>query len=178
MIATIATGPFSTFHFQNLQPYGVIGNAVTLPLVEFVAMPCAVIGVLALPFGLDRPVWLVMGWAVEGVLRLSEWVASLSGSIVTVPAFGPGVLIVMVLAILLATIPISSLRGLALVPAAVAIALAWGTPRQDVYVARDGSGAAVRGRDGRLALVGRVPAFIAEQWLKADGDPGAPTIRA
>jgi len=28
----------------------------------------------------------------------------------------------------------------------------------------------VRAADGRLALIGRTPAFVAEQWFKADGD--------
>jgi competence protein ComEC len=41
----------------------------------------------------------------------------------------------------------------------------------DLYLDRDGAGAAVRGASGRLVLVGRSPAFVVEQWLKADGDP-------
>jgi competence protein ComEC len=46
-----------------------------------------------------------------------------------------------------------------------------GTPaRMDVFVARDGASVAVRGPDGRLAIVGSASAFVAEQWLRADGD--------
>jgi competence protein ComEC len=39
----------------------------------------------------------------------------------------------------------------------------------------------VRGSDRRLAIVGRVPAFVAEQWLRADGDARKaddPSLRA
>jgi competence protein ComEC len=68
LVASLATAPFSGFHFQNLQPYGLLGNAATLPLVSFVVMPCAVLGTIAYPFGLDRPVWWAMGWAVRTVL--------------------------------------------------------------------------------------------------------------
>jgi competence protein ComEC len=181
LVATLATAPFSGFHFQNLQPYGLLGNAATLPLVSFVVMPCAVLGTLAFPFGLDRPVWWLMGLGVQLVLKLSEWVASLGGSIVTVPGFGAGALLLLVLALLWATLFVSGLRWLALAPAALGLAAAWSTPRQDIYVARDGSGAAIRGREGRLVVVGRVPAFTAEQWLKADGDArnaSDPTVRA
>ena len=170
LVATLATAPFGTYHFQNLQPYGVIGNAATLPLVSFAVMPAAVIGVLALPFGLDRPVWTTMGWAVEGVLRLSAWVAGFPGSIHVVPAFGGGALLLLVAALLLATLPGTSLRLLALVPLAAGLAAASATPRPDVYVARDGSGAAVRRADGRLVVLGPVAAFTVEQWLRADGD--------
>ena len=46
---------------RRLNPYGLIGNALALPLVSLVVMPSAVLGVLAYPFGLDRPVWQLMG---------------------------------------------------------------------------------------------------------------------
>jgi competence protein ComEC len=39
-----------------------------------------------------------------------------------------------------------------------------------IYVDRAGIGAAVRGADGKLGLIGRPSAFTVEQWLKADGD--------
>jgi competence protein ComEC len=181
VVATIETGPFGTYHFQNLQPYGVIGNAVTLPLVSLVVMPSAVLGVIAFPFGLDRPIWIVMGWAVAAVLALSEWVSGIAGSVVIVPAFGAGALLLFVAAILCATLFVSGLRWLALAPATLGLWAAATAIPPDIYVARDGTGAAIRGRDGRLIVVGRAPAFIAEQWLRADGDsrkPAAADLRA
>lgn len=181
LVASLATGPFSTFHFQNLQPYGIIGNAATLPLVSFVVMPCAVAGVAAFPFGLDRPIWIVMGWGVAAVLRLAQWVTALDGSVMVVPAFGMGALALLVAAIVIATLPVSSLRLAAFVPGAIGLWLAGTAPRPEVYVARDGSGAAIRGRDGRLVGVGRAAAFTMEQWLRADGDPRRatdPSLRA
>ncbi len=38
----------------------------TLPLVSLVVMPAAVLGILATPFALDRPVWWTMGWPCAG----------------------------------------------------------------------------------------------------------------
>ena len=181
LVASLATAPFSGFHFQNLQPYGLLGNAATLPLVSFVVMPCAVLGTIAYPFGLDRPVWWAMGMGVQAVLGLAGWVASLGGSTVTVPAFGSGALLLFAGALLCATLFVSGLRWLAVAPAALGLVAAFSAPRQDIYVARDGSGAAIRGREGRLVIVGRVPAFTVEQWLKADGDarkPADPTVRS
>jgi competence protein ComEC len=181
LVASVATGPFATFHFQQIQPYGIIGNAATLPLVSLVVMPCAVLGVLAYPFGLDRPVWTVMGYGVEAMLRLAEWVAGLGGAIVTVPAFGTGVLLLLAATLLLATLPSGTLRPLALAPALLGLAAAAAGTRPDIYVARDGSGAAIRGREGRLVVVGRVSAFTIGQWLRADGDgrrPDEASVRA
>jgi competence protein ComEC len=172
-VASLATAPFSAYHFQTANPFGLVGNALTLPLISIVVMPAAVIGVLALPFGLDRPVWEVMGVAVERVLKVSGWVADFDGSTLVVPAFGPGTLALFIAALTLATVLVSPLRWLAVIPGAAAMVLG-GTPeRQDVFVDRTGAGAVVRGREGRLVGVGKPSAFVLEQWLKADGDARA-----
>jgi competence protein ComEC len=76
----------------------------------------------------------------------------------------------MALGLITLTLLISPLRLAAVVPATVGLWLATSHKGFDIYVDRDGAGAAVRGSDRRLVLVGRVPAFVAEQWLRADGD--------
>lgn len=170
LVASLATAPFAAYHFQNLNPYGLIGNALALPLVSLVVMPSAVLGVLAYPFGLDTPVWMLMGLAVEKVLDVSAWVGGFSGSTVVVPALGIGALALLSLGLLVLTIPVSHLRWLALVPAGAGLAFAAAPQRYDIYVDRDGAGAAIRNAHGQLTLVGRPSAFVLEQWLRADGD--------
>jgi competence protein ComEC len=174
LVAGFATAPFAAYHFQTLNPYGLIGNTLALPLVSFVVMPAAVLGVLAYPFGLDGPVWQVMGWAVARVLEVSALVGGIGGSTVVVPAPGIAALGLLSLALLVLTLPASSLRWLAVVPAAVGAAFAAAPDRHDIFVDRDGSGAAVRSADGRLTLVGTPSAFVTEQWLRADGDARSP----
>ena len=61
--ASVATGPFATYHFQNLQPYGVIGNGLTLPLVSFVVMPGALSGSSPTRSGSTAPSGGRWGWA-------------------------------------------------------------------------------------------------------------------
>jgi competence protein ComEC len=170
LVATVATAPFSVYHFQTLNPLGLIGNALALPLVSLAVMPAALLGVLALPFGLDRPIWRLMGVAVEQVVDVSTYVSSFQGSTLVVPAIGAGAFGLLALALLLVTLPASGLRWLALVPAGVGLAFASAPQRSDIFVDRDGSGAAIRGRAGRLVLVGKPSDFVAEQWLRADGD--------
>ncbi|MBF9195201.1 ComEC/Rec2 family competence protein [Microvirga terrestris] len=170
LVASIATTPFAAYHFQSLNPYGLIGNALALPLVSAVVMPSAVLGVLAYPFSLDRPVWQVMGGAVEQVLAVSAWVGSFSGSTVVVPALSIGALALLSLGLLILTIPASSLRWMALVPAGIGLALTMVPDRYDIFIDREGAGAAIRGSQGQLALVGRPSNFVTEQWLRADGD--------
>lgn len=174
LVAQIATAPFATYHFQTVQPFGIVGNALTLPLVSLVVMPSAVLGMLAYPFALDRPVWWLMGLAVRGMLEISGWIAQFGRATLVLPAFEPGAMIWLAAALLIATLPVSRLRLLALLPAGIGLALAAAPTRFDIYIDRDGAGAAVRGRDGRLAVLGRPPGFVLEQWLKADGDGRRP----
>ncbi|MCJ2017493.1 ComEC family competence protein [Methylobacterium sp. E-065] len=170
LVAQIATAPFATYHFQTIQPFGLIGNALTLPLVSLVVMPSAVIGCIAYPFALDRPVWWLMGQAVGGMLAISHWIAGFERASVVVPAFGTGALAALTAALLLATLPVSQLRWLALPPVLLGLGLMAQPERHDLYVDRQGWGAAVRGPDSRLAILGSPSGFVLEQWLKADGD--------
>jgi competence protein ComEC len=175
LVASLATAPFAAYHFQTLNPYGLIGNALALPLVSLVVMPAAVLGVLAYPFGLDGPVWRVMGWAVAQVLEVSSWVGGIAGSTLVVPALGVAALGLLSLALLLVSLPASALRWVAVLPAGIGLAFAADPVRFDVYIDRDGSGAAIRSVGGQLSLVGRPSAFVIEQWLRADGDGRLPS---
>ena len=170
LVAQIATAPFATYHFQTVQPFGLIGNALTLPLVSLAVMPAAVLGILAYPFALDQPVWWAMGLAVKGMLTISTWIAGFGHATYVVPAFGVGALALLAVALVTLTLPASSLRWLGLVPAVLGLALAIRPARPDIYIDREGGGAAIRDRSGRLTTLGRPPSFVLEQWLKADGD--------
>jgi competence protein ComEC len=175
LVAGLATAPFAAYHFQAVNPFGLVGNALALPLVSLAVMPAALLGVLAYPFGLDRFVWMAMGAAVEGVLQVSAWVASFPGSNTVVAAFGPGALLLFAAALLLVSLFATPLRWAAVLPAAAGLALAAHPQRFDLYVDREGAGAAVRGRASRLVLLGRPSAFVIEQWLRADGDARGPS---
>ncbi|MDR7038004.1 ComEC/Rec2-related protein [Methylobacterium sp. BE186] len=170
LVAQIATAPFATYHFQTIQPFGLVGNALTLPLVSLVVMPAAVLGILAYPFALDQPVWWLMGQAVRGMLAISGWIGGLGQANVGVPAFGTGALALLAAGLLVAVLPASRLRCLCVVPLGLGLLLAASPERQDIFIDREGRGAAVRGEEGRLVALGRPSSFVLEQWMKADGD--------
>jgi competence protein ComEC len=170
LVASLATAPFTAYHFQTLNPLGLIGNALALPLVSAVVMPSALVGMVAYPFGLDRPVWTLMGFAVSQVLDVSSWVSGLSGASVGIPSQNVSFLLCAALALLLATLMTSSLRWLSLIPAGFAVAAVLAPERVDIMADRSGTGALVRGEGGELALVGHASTFVADQWLQALGD--------
>jgi competence protein ComEC len=172
VVAELTTAPFALYHFQQLQPLGLLGNALVLPLISVVVMPAALIGMIALPFGLDAAVWIAMGWGVELMLVLARFVASLPFSVLPVPAPAGWTMALAVFGLVWMALWTSLIRWAGLPMVVLGFALAWIGPRPDLFVAADGKGAALRGSDGRLALIGPSPGgFALEQWLRATGDP-------
>lgn len=174
--ATCATASFMAFHFHELSPYVLIGNPLTLGIIEFFAVPCALLGAALAPLGLDGPVWVYLGLGINLVLWAARLIASAPGAGLHVPAFAPWAIAPLALGVLCVVLWRSwAWRALALPCFALGLAGAVAGPRFDVMIAPGGEAAAYRSLDGRLRLLGKRPnLFAAEQWLRADGDGAAP----
>ena len=99
------------------------------------------------------------------------WVTSLPGAVGRVRAFGTGPLLLATAAILLVCLLRTPLRWSGAVLALIAGLWAVATPLPDILVSGDGQAAAIRGRDGRLAVLhSNRDSFAIKEWLAADGD--------
>ncbi len=170
--ATGATASFMAYHFHDLSPYVLVGNPLTLSIIEFFAVPGALVGAALYPLGLDGPVWLYVGFGIRFILWVARFIADAPGSTVHLRAFAPYALPFLALAVMSATIWRTWVFRASAIPlAVVGLIGAMSGPRYDVLVAPSGDQAAVRDADGKLMIVGkRFNAFAAEQWLTADGD--------
>jgi competence protein ComEC len=171
MVAGAATTPYVAFHFHRVAPYGVLANLLAMPVVSAWVMPMGILGVLTLPFGFDAPFWQLMGHGIDWMIAVALWVTSLPGSVGHVRAFGSGALLLGTAGLLLVCLLRTPLRWSGAVLAVIACLWALDAPRPDVLVAADGRTAAIRGPDGRLALLaGGHDTFALKDWLAADGD--------
>ncbi len=179
--ATGATASFMAYDFHEMNPYVLVGNPLTLTVIEIFAVPGALLGTLLYPFGLDAFVWHYVGWGIAIIMTAARLVGSLPGSSLHLPAFAPWSLVFLALAVLSAVIWRTPILRLTAIPlAVVGLCGAASGPAFDVAVAPSGEAAAVREADGRLTVIGRRPsAFDAEQWLRADADgrPAKSVIR-
>ena len=87
--ATSATASFMAYHFHDLSPYVLIGNPLTLSVIEFFAVPGALMGAALYPLGLDAPVWLYVGLGIKFILWVARFIAAAPGSTLHVRAFAP-----------------------------------------------------------------------------------------
>ena len=170
--ATSATASFMAYHFHDLSPYVLIGNPLTLTVIELFAVPGALLGTALYPLGLDAPVWLYVGAGIRFILWVARFIAAAPGSTLHLRR----------LRAVRAAVSQSrgdqrdsvanwTFRAMAIPFAAIGVIGAVSGAHYDAIVAPSGDLAAVRDADGRLQVVGkRFNAFDAEQWLTADGD--------
>ncbi|MDQ6703315.1 MAG: ComEC family competence protein [Pseudomonadota bacterium] len=174
--ATSATASFMAYNFHELSPYVLIGNPLTLMIIEIFAVPGALLGTLLYPLGLDAWVWRYVGLGIDGVMWAARGIGSWPGSTIHLTAFAPWAIVFLSLAVLSSVLwRTAILRATALPLAALGLLGAAAGPSFDMAVAPAGDAVAFRAADGRLAVIGRGRnAFSAEQWLRADADGRLP----
>lgn len=155
LVAGLATAPFAAYHFQRVASYSLLGNLLAAPLVSTLIMPFGLLGLAAMPLGLEALPLAVMAWGIEALLAISAWVAALPGAEIRAPPIAPAALLIIAAGMLwlclwrqrwrLLGLPAIAL-GLGLVPLSVS--------RPDVLVAPDGRAVAVRDASGVLRVSG------------------------
>jgi competence protein ComEC len=176
LIAGLATTPYAAFHFHRVTPYGVVANLAAMPVVSAVVMPAGLLGLLAMPFGLDGVFWRIMGAGIDWMIVVTQWVAALPGAIGRMAAFGIGPLIAASAGIILLGLLRTPLRWLGAAVLVIAVVWSLAVPQPDILISADGRNVGVRGKDGRLHLMRTAKdAFLLKEWLAGDADPRQPS---
>jgi competence protein ComEC len=176
LVAGLATTPYAAFHFHRVTPYGLLANLAAMPVVSVVVMPAGLLGLLAMPFGLDGVFWWLMGLGIDWMIVVTKWVAALPGAIGRMAAFGIGPLIAASVGIVLLGMLRTPLRWSGAIVLALSVVWALAVPQPDILISGDGHNVGVRGKDGRLHLMRTAKdAFLLKEWLAADADDRLPT---
>lgn len=170
-MAGLATAPFAAFHFNRTAPLSLLANLAAMPLFSMLVMPMALMGVLAMPFGLEAIPLAVMEWGLDRVIAVAETVADWTGTSGLVPSAPPLALLAIALGLIWLCLWRQRWRllGVPLMLAGVVIAGAVESP--DVIIDDAADAVAVRGPDGRYSMLGANAEFEIEAWLRADADP-------
>jgi len=171
LLAGTATIPYIAYHFHRVSPYGVIANLLAMPVVSVAVMPAGILGLLAMPLGLDAPCWLMMGYGIDWMIAIAQWVSGLPGALGRVAAFGAGPLLICTAGLVVLGLLRTPLRFIGAFLICAAIVLMLRAPQPDVLVSADGTAFAVRGADGRLGMIkSGSDSFALREWLAADAD--------
>lgn len=168
LIAGLATGIFSSFHFHQLAGYGVLGNVLAMPVVTFLVMPLALLSMLLMPYGLE---WLPLsglGQSIEIVVYLANWVADLGGEFKTgkPTKIVTGLLVVGFIIFVLLRSLIRYL-GLLFISLGLLLSLILQVKTPDVFISEDGKLIGVRVDQKINVNRSRPSTFILGQWQSA-----------
>lgn len=169
-VAGAATAPIGAAHFNALAHYGLLANLVSVPIMGSVVVPAAVIAACLSPFGLGWIGLMIMGWGLNWILLVADWVSGLDGARGWVASPGPLVLPVLCLGLLWLVLWQGRGRIAGLAPAVLALALWSGAERPEVLIADTGGLVGVMTPAGRALSKPRGGGFIASNWLENDGD--------
>lgn len=97
LVASLATLPFSVYHFHRVAVYTSLGNLLAGPLIGLYLMPIVLLSLLCLPFGLAAWPIKFLGYGVEILNRITDDVAHLPHSVLQIDSLSFGGFMVIVI---------------------------------------------------------------------------------
>lgn len=185
VIASIATAPFSVYHFQQFANFGLLANLLAVPLISFMVMPAMLLAYVLMPMGWEAPALWVMGQGISGMIWVSHEVAHLPHA-VSMPAAWPLPALLSFTGGLILFCLLQSwgrLLGFLSVVAGVIIVMCANPP--DLLINSSAKLMAVKTPENKVYMSTiKAEKFVAEQWMRwlgqGDAKPeamkAAPTI--
>ncbi|MBR1948900.1 MAG: ComEC/Rec2 family competence protein, partial [Alphaproteobacteria bacterium] len=85
-IASLMTLPFAVYHFNMVAVYTTLGNFLAGPIIGLIIMPMVLLSMLFMPFGIDTIFLKALGFGINLVNQITEYVSSLPNSALQVPS--------------------------------------------------------------------------------------------
>ena len=166
-VASMATLPFSIYHFNRIAVYTSLANLLAGPVIGFVIMPFTLLSLLLMPVGLDFLPLRIVGLGVGLVNDVTAWVSSLPGAslqILSMPWWGLMLIIFGGLWLCIWQRRWRWWGAFVMAAGMLSIAVA-GKP--DVLINDDGRLVAVRDNQNNLVVLpARGQAFTKQVWLE------------
>lgn len=172
VIAGGATAPFAWHHFGQIGGYGALANLAAIPIMAFLVMPFALLGLLLMPFGIEG---IALWPAVKGlhiILSIAETIAGLDGAMLRKPTLPLSGLLFIVAGGLWLSLWRQPTRHLGWISILVGVVIGSTTIRPDVLIAGNAKLTGIATGEMNLTLTldpAKRETFISEQWKKFYG---------
>lgn len=171
LVAGTASGLYALWHFNRFVHYGVIANLIVDPLTAFWIMPLGVLAFVLMPFGLEHLALTPMGWGIEALIWVAEWIAGWPLASTSYAALPLWSLLAMTAGGLWLCLWRTGWRWVGIVGLVVALVpLAW-PDQPDIRIDGEGRLVALRAADGGLLVsTNRAGRAVATAWARRDGE--------
>lgn len=165
-VAGLASGIFSAYHFHNFALFGVVSNLLVVPLMSFVVMPAALMGLLLLPVGAAGWPFCIMDKGIIAIKKIAFFVSSFS-PVVNPGYMSPAVLALFAFGLSLFIVLRTSLRWVSLFFILLGLGLYWLEDAPELIIAENGKLAAYLAEKDALSLSAkRRVGFLVHDWAK------------
>lgn len=169
LIASLATMPFTLYHFQSFPLLGIVSNLAAIPLVSFIIMPLGVMAVLMTPFQLAAPFMMVMGWGIDGVLSIAEYTASFDMAVIRMPQIPTTAVVLFVFGAFILMLTKQPLRIFGFAPLIVGLCFFPFSNMPDIVVSDDAGLIGIRTEQGLRVNTLKRDKYITENWAEYFG---------
>jgi len=169
-VAGLATAPIGAATFNQVSQMGLIANVLSVPVMGIVVVPGGVLAALLAPFGADWIGFEIMGFGLDWIMSVSDWVAGFKYAVRMIPQPDRPVLPLLVLGALWAAFWRGRLRFAGVGSVLVAGVLWLQTERPYILISDNGGLVGVMTDEGRALSKSRGSGFIASVWLENDGN--------
>ncbi|MEQ9488372.1 MAG: ComEC/Rec2 family competence protein [Alphaproteobacteria bacterium] len=171
IIAGAATAPFAWHHFGQVGGYGAVANLAAIPIMAFVVMPFALLGLLAMPFGLESIVFWPAITGLHGILTIAKTIGALEGALLRFPMLPVAGLLAVVAGGLWLCLWRARWRHFGWIGITVGVSIGMTAPRPDILVSGDARLMGVGFDTGTVLALNTIrrERFTADQWRQAYG---------
>lgn len=168
LVASLATTPYTIYHFNYLSLGGIISNLIAIPLTTLIILPCGIISVILIPTGLAEVTGFIMSQGINIIIYLSRKIGTIHYSAIPVHIFDDISVLVITGGFLWLCLWRQRWRliGIPIILIGIIIGVNYQTP--DVWV--DKKTVAVKGSDGQLYFLSKQRKnFVNNTWINQNG---------
>lgn len=162
-IASLATSPFSVYHFQRIALYTCLGNLLAGPLIAFWLMPAILACLAVMPFNIMLYPLKVLAYGIGILNKITAFVASLPDSVLYVNSLDFNGFMLIVGGAIWLCLWQRKWRYFGIVAIVCGCMTMFTKPIPDVLIAFDGKGIALRDENSEMIIV---PLGRADNWTK------------
>ncbi len=170
VVASIATAPFSLYHFGQVSYLGSLANFVAVPLLAFVILPFALLSLIFMVFGAAYFPLQIVGLGIDYMLDIAYWAASLPNAVIRISAWEFGSFAIFVLAALFAIMWKGWGKLIAIPIMIMAVIQGYNGVQPDILVSSSHKLFAFKQEEGDIYVSSRrSERFVRKNWVKHYG---------
>ncbi len=164
LVAGLATAPLIIFHFNQVNPYGFLGNLAAIPLSSFIVIPAAAAALLLMPLGLDAPFFWILEKSIDIQNDIAVYLSTFPEAEIFVHAPTRAGIWLVISGLFWFCIWRGRVRLLGIIPFVMGMLTALHTSAPDILVDKDNI--ALHLDDNRVVMLkGSADSYTGERWV-------------